>query len=38
MLMGFSDQPEARLFSIQALTETVVSGMTDYGYYEGDGE
>jgi len=26
------------LFSIQALTETVVSGMTDYGYYEGDGE
>ena len=31
MLMGFSDQPEARLFSIQALAETVISGMTDYG-------
>lgn len=34
MLMGFSDQPEARLFSIQALTETVIAGMTDYEYYE----
>ena len=33
-LMGFSDQPEARLFSAQALAETLITGMTDYGCYE----
>lgn len=36
MWMGFSGEPEARLFSIQALAETVISGMTDYAYYEQD--
>ncbi len=33
-LMGFSDEPEARLFSAQALAETLITGMTDYGCYE----
>jgi hypothetical protein len=33
-LLGFSDEDEARFFGFQALAETVVSGLTDYGYYE----
>ena len=36
MWMGFSGEPEARLFRVQALAETVISGMTDYAYYEQD--
>lgn len=35
-LLGFSDEDEARFFGFQALAETVVSGLTDYGYYEGE--
>jgi hypothetical protein len=34
-LMGFAGEPEARLFGAQALAETLITGMTDYGYYEG---
>jgi hypothetical protein len=33
-LLGFSDDDEARFFSFQALAETVVTSLTDYGYYE----
>jgi hypothetical protein len=33
-LLGFSDEVEARFFSFQALAETVVTGLTDYEYYE----
>ena len=32
--LGFSDEDEARFFSFQALAETVVTGLTDYEYYE----
>jgi len=35
-LLGFSNEDEARFFGFQALAETVVSGLTDYGYYEGE--
>lgn len=33
-LLGFRDQPEARYFKVEALTETTVIGLTDYNYYE----
>jgi hypothetical protein len=33
-LMGFSDEEESRLFSAQALAETLIAGMTDFDYYE----
>jgi hypothetical protein len=33
-LLSFADQPEARFFSLQAMTETVVTGLTDYDYYQ----
>ncbi len=32
-VLGFSNQPEARFFSLQAITETVITGMTDFNYY-----
>ena len=32
-LMGFSREAEARFFSVEALAETVVTGMTDYNHY-----
>lgn len=34
--LGFSDEAEARFFSVQALVETVVAGLTDYEYDEGE--
>ena len=34
--LGFSDEDEARFFGFQALAETVVAGLTDYEYYEGE--
>jgi hypothetical protein len=33
-LLGFSDDPEARFFGVQALTETAVTALTDFDYYE----
>ncbi len=33
-LMGFADGRDARFFSVEALTETVVTGLTDFDYYE----
>jgi hypothetical protein len=33
-LMGFSDDPEARFFGVQALAETTVTALTDFEYYE----
>jgi hypothetical protein len=33
-LMGFANEPEAKVFGALALAETVVSGITDYKYYE----
>lgn len=31
--LGFSDQFEARFFSLQAITETMITGLTDFNYY-----
>ena len=33
---GVFRRARSPLFSVQALAETVISGMTDYGYYEGE--
>ncbi len=33
-VLGFSDQPEARSFGIQALAETSVTALTNFDYYE----
>jgi hypothetical protein len=33
-LMGFADRKESRFFSVEALTATVVIGLTDFEYYE----
>jgi len=33
-LLGFANDDEARFFNFQALTETVVTSLTDYDYYE----
>lgn len=33
-LMSFSDDPEARFFGMQALTETAATALTDFDYYE----
>ena len=33
-LMGFADESEARLFGLSAFAETVITGLTDYDYYE----
>jgi hypothetical protein len=35
-LMGFADDPEARIFGAMALAETVVTGMTDFKHYQRD--
>ncbi len=32
--LGFDDEPEARFFALQALTETAVTSMSDFDYYE----
>jgi hypothetical protein len=33
-LMGFAGESEARLFGVSAFAETVITGLTDYDYYE----
>jgi hypothetical protein len=33
-LLGFANDDEARFFNFQALTETVITSLTDYDYYE----
>jgi hypothetical protein len=32
--MNFRQEPEARFFSVAALSQTVLAGMTDFEYYE----
>jgi len=32
--LGFADDRESRFFSIEALTETVITGLTDFDSYE----
>jgi len=36
-LLGFANEEEADLFHLQALAETVVTSVTDFDYYGGDG-
>lgn len=31
--LGFSDKSEARFFSIQAIAETMITGLTDFNHY-----
>jgi len=31
--MGFSDEPEARFFSMQAISRTLLTGMSDFNHY-----
>jgi hypothetical protein len=33
-LLGFADDRESRFFNVEALTETVITGLTDFEYYE----
>jgi hypothetical protein len=33
-LLRFSDDREARFFGVEALAETVITGLTDFDYYE----
>ncbi len=33
-LLGFAHDDEARFFSLEALTEIVITGLTDFDYYE----
>jgi hypothetical protein len=33
-LLGFADSRDARFFSVEALGQTVVTGLTDFEYYE----
>jgi len=33
-LMGFANEPEAKVFGALALAETVVAGITDFKHYE----
>jgi len=33
-LLGFADDGESRFFSVEALAETVITGLTDFDYYE----
>jgi len=33
-LLGFADDRESRFFSAEALAETVITGLTDFEYYE----
>jgi len=33
-LLGFDDDRESRFFNVEALTETVITGLTDFDYYE----
>ncbi len=33
-LLGFANEDEARFFNVQALTETVITTLTAYDYYE----
>ncbi len=35
-LMGFSNDPEAKVFGAMALAETLVAGITDFKHYERD--
>ncbi len=33
-LLGFANDAESRFFNVEALAETVVTGLTDFDYYE----
>ncbi len=35
-LLGFAKDDESRFFSVEALTETAITGLTDFDYYEGE--